>query len=401
MRSGRSWLSETPALLILLGLAGAAEAVTLDRDGQYSIACPGLQVTEAKKSGDDRSYVFEGACQVPGPSLVSVTVKAVFDKSDGTANEKVSFAGPGESGEIAASRRGCASDPFVVGGGPCTGQGFFSVTGSAAILEATSLPLMAGRVPANQAYQTVLLVPASPPPGAGQVRITKPVDKQSFVFGDHLAVEVRFAAANFAHPPAGGVGIQWGRETSIGTCTFDLGYLGVAHYSMTQFLGKSAFPSPGRYCLRATSKPGQGSVSTWTDWSPAVRIAIGERVAATSPGSGFGGAAATGDKTKQENAGAAIARLPTEVMDDATRQLKTLEGRLMRLGTNAEAAKLLRDIRAYRGGLDPETSEAALKARLRELTARVEGLEAAAKKLQPVAPKASVGPSAKPKAVTP
>jgi hypothetical protein len=138
---------------------------------------------------------------------------------------------------------------------------------------------MDSRVSANQAYTS-----PPPPPGAGQVRITKPNDRQSFVFGDKLAVEVRFAAANVTHPPTGGVALQWGHETSIGTCTFDVGYLGVQHYSMAQMLGKASFPQPGRYCLRATSKPGAGPVSTWEHWTAPVRIVIGERIAATSPG---------------------------------------------------------------------------------------------------------------------
>jgi cell division protein FtsB len=70
----------------------------------------------------------------------------------------------------------------------------------------------------------------------------------------------------------------------------------------------------------------------------------------------------------------------------------------MRLGPHAEAAKLLRDVQAYRTGLDQEPNDvAALQARLRELAARVEGIEASVKKIQSTAPKATPQPSTGPK----
>lgn len=399
MSRGRAWLSVVPVWLMLLGLAGAAEAVIADPQGGLPIVCPGLPITQAKKdlTGTKRSYVWEGHCQVPGPSLVSVKIQAEFDGTDQVAEEKVEFAGPGNSGKILTKREGCASDPFMAIGS-CAGAGFFNVTGSATILESTQIPLMQGRVPQNQAYETVRLAPAAPPPGAGQVRITKPVDRQSFVSGDKLAIEVRFTPANFTHPPKGPVGIQWGHETSIGTCTFNVGYLGVGHYSMAQMLGKESFPSPGRYCLRATSKPETGPVSTWTDWSEPVRIVIGERVAAKSgsPGPGFGKSSAATEKAMPEGGGPVIARLPSQAVSDATRQLQGLEGRLLRLGSNADAAKLLGDIRAYRARLGKEPDLTALQTRLRELTARVEGLESSVKKIPSTSPKATAGPSTKP-----
>ena len=404
MGTGRSWLWGVPVCLMLLALAGAAAAITLTRQGGKItvVTCPGLVVTKAEIRGADRAYVWEGACAVEldaGPSLVSVKARVTFDAEGQKAAEEITGAGPGVGPfKIQTVRRGCASDPFVSGAGPCTGASSMAVDeGWPPFLQATGAPLMAGRVPPNQAYETVHLAPTSPPPGAGQVRITKPADRQSFVFGDKLSIEVRFTPANFTHPPEGGVGLQWGRETSIGTCTFDVGYLGVGHYSMAQMLGKGAFPSPGRYCLRATSKPGVGPVSTWKDWSDPVRIVIGERVAAKSPASGSSGASAAGGKAMEKNAGKAIPRLPGSVLDDATRQLQGLEGRLLRLGSNADAARLLGDIRAYRARLGEEPDLAALQTRLRELTAQVEGLESSVKKIPSISPKATAEPSTTPK----
>jgi hypothetical protein len=363
----------------------------MDSGGQGT-SCYLIPLTKATKSQDglSRGYVFEGPCRTPGGTLVQVKIRAQFSwhVTIGKAEEIVEAFVPspgGANGKILTKATGCKSDPFIVGAGACTGESFVNTQGvpiSFGEIHLGTPPLMWGRVPTNQVYETP---PPKPPPLAGQVVFMKPTEGQQVPVGGTF--EVRFSPAEPQYPPAGGVRVEW-VHAPTGQCKADASIEGnsVDHYSMGMMVRLTEL---GTYCLRGMSK-----VGVYTQWR---RITVFKPVLGIAPGGGTQMEAKASQKPPD--------RLPPTEINLAASQLTSLEGRLQRQGSNPEATRLLTEIRAYRARLGQEPNDvAALQKRLRELTAQVDGLEVALKKGTSgptLGAGSELAPTVKPKATSP
>ena len=257
MHRPRPWGVGVAAAIVWALLApDGASAVTLDKEGQGPFNCPDVRLTQAiQDGGGSRAYIFEGPCNFPGDGPnVHVRIRAEFKwlGTFGHAAEIADVTGD-MTGKINATAKNCSRDPFVDGGGVCTGEKFIST--SLPAVWTTNAPLMASRVPTGQVYTTKTPSPTPPPPSRG-VRSSssrRPRTRAS-------SCPTRWGSPSSSpavpqYPPKGGVRLQWAREVN-GLCTYKPeDSLGVPHHTMTQMLGKNTFPEVGRYCLRAMSTP--------------------------------------------------------------------------------------------------------------------------------------------------
>lgn len=271
------------SLVFLLAVTQPAWSVTLDRQGTkteithfYEI-CPNVKVTKAiKESGGDRYYLLEGPCTPPGFPSYTIKASVVFKWLGqwGDASESIEVIGV-DGGKINAVAKKCNKDPFVWPGTGynCTGEKALSTT-MKVLFWWKKLPLLAGNVPANQAYTETKPAqppppppaktetkpaPPPPPPMPGAVTIVSPTQNQAIPITSAY-FELKFED-NPTHNinPDGAVKMEWQRFVNGQWVSYTGPPTYVEYYKMTQAV---SIKELGKYRVRAMASP----LMQWTRW---------------------------------------------------------------------------------------------------------------------------------------